>query len=75
METKHLLIGIVVFILIGTALYYLGSMVNGLEENMKKEQAETPLPMIEALEKVEDLKIQTQEAQKRQEEILNNQGF
>jgi hypothetical protein len=75
METKHLLIGIVIFILIGTALYYLGSMIGGVEENMKKERAENPLLMIEALQKVEDLKIETQEAQKKQEEILNNQGF
>jgi len=74
METKHLIIGIVVFVMIGAAIYYMGSLLSGLETSMESQKKDTP-PMVEVINKVEALKVQTQEVQRKQEELLNNQGF
>jgi hypothetical protein len=71
MDTKHLLTGIAIFILIALTLYYLGGLLANLEKNMSESKEKEPPPLVEVLEMTKELKIQTQEYQKRQEEILN----
>jgi len=69
MEAKHLLIGVVIFAIIGTAIFYLGSLLTKVDANMKSQNNQSP-PIVEIIGKVEELKIQTQEAQKNQEKLL-----
>lgn len=71
MELKHFLIGIGVFVLLGLGLFYLGSLLTGVEEDLKKSDGPTP-PIAEIFETVNDVKAQAEEAQKQQERLLQN---
>jgi len=71
MEAKHLVIGVVIFALLGAGLFYLGSLLTGVEKDLQKNDG-PPVPVAELLQSVEELKEQTQETQQRQEEILKS---
>lgn len=69
MDTKHLVIGIAIFTLIGIGIYYIGSMLIGIEDTMQARDPNSP-SVGEVLEAVDDAKASMEEATKRQNQAL-----
>jgi hypothetical protein len=69
METKHFVIGIVVFVLIGVGIYYIGSMLSSIKEEM---EVKDPIPASigGVFESLDDATRQMGDAQRRQQEII-----
>jgi hypothetical protein len=69
METKHFVIGIVVFVLIGVGIYYIGSMLSSIKEEM---EVKDPIPASigGVFESLDDATRQMEDAQRRQQEII-----
>ena len=74
METKHLVIGIVIFALIGVGIYYLGSMLSGIESTMQTKDPNAP-SVGEVLEAVDEAKASIEETKIQQEQSLQNIGY
>ena len=71
MELKHLIIGVVIFALLGLGLFYLGSLLTKVEEDVRKTDGPPP-PIAELFNAVEGVKAQAAESQKKQEEMLKD---
>jgi hypothetical protein len=72
MELKHLVVGVVVFALLGVGLFYLGSLLTGVEGGIRNAEGPPP-PIAEIFEAVEDVRSQAEEAQQRQEMLLRGE--
>lgn len=70
MELKYLIIALVIFGLIGSGLVFLGSRLVGAAEGVVA-TAEQPPVMGQVLDSVADFRDNINEAQKRQEELMN----
>jgi hypothetical protein len=74
METKHLVIGILVFALIGVGIFYLGSMLSSIESTMQTKDPITP-SVGEVLQAVDEAQASIEEAKKQQDQSLKAIGY
>lgn len=71
MELKHFLIGIGIFALLGLGLFYLGSLLTKVEDDLKKNDGPPP-PIAELFEAVGEVKAQVEQSQNQQERFLQD---
>lgn len=75
METKHLVIAIAIFTMIGVAIYYLGSTLMGMEKSMTATEPNNTVNIGSVLEQLDTTKQEVDKLQKKQEEAIENIGY
>jgi hypothetical protein len=69
-----MVMGVIVFVLLGCGIYYIGSLLMSVEGRMTA-QDPNPANIGAVLQAVDEAKAQTDAAQQRQEEIIDQIGY